>query len=341
MFGVVRDLEELLSQNPKLSALLSSSISEAEISGISDLPSYYNFLDECLRWIPIFKDRREFYSKLAQFYCFLSGSFGAELQNNLLFNNWLLSFFQTWGDFLSTKESSYCLGELVEDPDFYVSDYLGAKDSWHSFNEFMRRQIKPQKRPFTSCNANNILSCPVDGICRNIDKIGHASVIKIDNISLRLDEILSNTAYKDNFMGGVYIHISMCSNDYQRYAMPSNGIILDQQKIPSIVSFGIAKEKGGIYAAEGDSCQFVQDRGIMIFNNPTIGLIALIPISLVQVASVIFTSEIGSSLGAGDELGYFESGGSDLIMLCSNSNVNIVAEKNKHHNQGNKMAFLA
>ena len=50
---------------------------------------------------------------------------------------------------------------------------------------------------------------------------------------------------------------------------------------------------------------------------------------------------IGSSLGAGDELGYFESGGADLIMLCSNGNVNIVAEKDKHHNQGNKMAFLA
>lgn len=292
MFGVVRDLEELLSRNPRLGALLSSSISEAEVSGISDLPSYYNFLDECLRWIPTFKDRREFYSKLAQFYCFLSGSFGMELQNNLLFNQWLLSFFQAWGNFLSTKESGYCLGELVGDPEFHVSDCVGANNNWHSFNEFMRRQIKPQKRPFACGNSKNVLSFPVDGICRNFDQIGRASVIKIDNISLRLDEILSNTAYKDNFMDGVYMHISMCSSDYQRYAMPSNGVILDQQKIPSIVSFGIRKEKGRIYAAEGDSCQFVQDRGIIIFNNPTIGLIALIPISLVQVASVVFTSEI-------------------------------------------------
>ena len=342
MFSIVRDLEGLLSQNPSLRSILSSSISEAEISDVKDLSSYYDFLDECVRWIPIFKDRREFYSKLAQFYSFLSGPVGDILQNDLLFSKWLLKFFQTWGDFLETKESTNYLGELISDPEFCVSDYVCHSNHWQSFNGFMRRHIKPKKRSFSCCDANNILAFPVDGIYRDVQKIDHSSIIKIDNMRLYLDEILSNTAYKNHFIGGVWVRISMCSSDYQRYAMPSSGVILDQQKIPSIVSFGITKDKDGkVYAAEGGGCQFVQDRGILVFNHHYMGLVALIPISLVQVASVVFTSEIGSSLSGGDELGYFESGGADLIMLCSNSNINIVAEKGKHHKQGTRMAFLA
>jgi phosphatidylserine decarboxylase len=60
---------------------------------------------------------------------------------------------------------------------------------------------------------------------------------------------------------------------------------------------------------------------------------------MAQVSSVIITAEVGVTLRKGEELSYFQFGGSDIIVLFeSASNVSFTAQPNVHYKQGAKIA---
>ena len=67
-------------------------------------------------------------------------------------------------------------------------------------------------------------------------------------------------------------------------------------------------------AKEGTGSQFVQTRGLNVLRTP-MGLVACLPVGMAQVSSVVLTAEVGSHLRKGEELGYFQFGGSDVAML--------------------------
>ena len=70
-----------------------------------------------------------------------------------------------------------------------------------------------------------------------------------------------------------------------------------------------------------------------------IGLVAVLPIGMCQVSSVILTAEVGVTLRKGEELAYFQFGGSDIVMLFqARSNVSFTAQPNVHYKVGTKIA---
>ena len=87
-------------------------------------------------------------------------------------------------------------------------------------------------------------------------------------------------------------------------------------------------------AEDGTGYQFAQTRGLIVLETP-IGLVAVLPIGMCQVSSVVMTAEVGKILRKGEEFAYFQFGGSDHIMLFEAAcNVNITAQPNTHYNQG-------
>ena len=91
-------------------------------------------------------------------------------------------------------------------------------------------------------------------------------------------------------------------------------------------------------APDNAGYQFAQARGLIVLDTP-IGLVAVVPIGMCQVSSVILTAEVGVTLRKGEELSYFQFGGSDYIMLFeSKSNVSFTAQPNVHYKMGTKIA---
>ena len=84
--------------------------------------------------------------------------------------------------------------------------------------------------------------------------------------------------------------------------------------------------------------QFAQARGLIVLDSP-IGLVAVLPIGMCQVSSVIMTAEAGVKLRKGEEMSYFQFGGSDVIVLFeSASNVSITAQVGTHYKMGTRIA---
>lgn len=75
-------------------------------------------------------------------------------------------------------------------------------------------------------------------------------------------------------------------------------------------------------------------RRLLILDSP-IGLVAVLPIGMSQVSSVVMTANVGTSLRKGEEVAYFQFGGSDCIMLFEAAAcVSLTAQLNVHYNQG-------
>ena len=72
----------------------------------------------------------------------------------------------------------------------------------------------------------------------------------------------------------------------------------------------------------------------MIALDTSIGLVAVLPIGMAQASSVFKTAEVGVSLRIGEEVSYFQFGGSDIIVLFEALQVG--ETKEPQHNFGMK-----
>ena len=80
--------------------------------------------------------------------------------------------------------------------------------------------------------------------------------------------------------------------------------------------------------------QFAQTRGLVVLET-AIGLVAVLPMGLAQASSVVLTAEQGVTLTKGEEISYFQFGGSDLcVVFQRQSNVNITAAVGTHYKVG-------
>lgn len=72
-----------------------------------------------------------------------------------------------------------------------------------------------------------------------------------------------------------------------------------------------------------------------------VGKVAMLLVGLSQVSSVVFTAEVGVELHKGQECGYFQFGGSDVVVLYGpQAEVHFTAQKGGHYQQGQKIAVV-
>ena len=89
-------------------------------------------------------------------------------------------------------------------------------------------------------------------------------------------------------------------------------------------------------AQEGTGYQFAQARGLIVMRTQ-MGLIACLPVGMAQVSSVVLTAEFRANLRKGEELGYFQFGGSDFVMVFEAAcGVELDAEPERHRIQGER-----
>ena len=148
--------------------------------------------------------------------------------------------------------------------------------------------------------------------------------------------------YADRFKGGIFTHSFLNTTDYHRWHSPVQGKIVESKVIQGQAYLDVNVDQivvdgeivNHINALDGTGYQFVQTRGLIIIDSP-IGLVACLPMGMAQVSSVVLTAEEGVTVRKGEELGYFQFGGSDFVMVFERtSNVQLYGQPNVHAKQG-------
>ena len=259
------------------------------------------------------------------------------------FASWLSTYSNTWGDFLNTEASwnDTYYNMVKDDPDWGLTEgWYGEGNQWRTYNEFFARHLaSPDMRPI----ANTDVIAPADSwpkLTWLIDENNQLQYpqdlqIKTAKISDIAQLIGNDSQYKEAFAGGTLTHTFLDVNCYHRYHSPVDGVLKELRKVPGVSAGGgytLWNNDEKLYYYVNDmGFQMVETRACAIIQTEKYGLVAMLPVGMSQICSVNWIPElhVGQQLKRGDEMGYFQFGGSDIIMIFQKGiNVSIVHDGN-------------
>ena len=336
------------------------------VKGIQVLADYLRWIDALVTWAPRERGDTQFiYDKLAEFYFFLDqepvkglqspirpGGEGQGAQTLTPLSAWIKKYAQAWGGYLDTTASASEVDSFRTNSLFNWDEYMPPPSGYFTFNQFFARHAKPGMRPIAGLRDDGVLVSPADSTFVGWWQISEQSkiyveentldVLNIKGIQWSIHQLLEGSAYADRFRGGIFTHSFLNTFDYHRWHAPVQGRILEARVIQgqAFMDIGVkhaivdGKTVNVLDARDGTGYQFVQTRGLVVIDSP-IGLVACLPMGMAQVSSVVITAEVGTTLHKGEELGYFQFGGSDFVMVFErSSNVQLISQPKVHYNQG-------
>ena len=338
-----------------------------QLAGLNTLSTYLAYIDDMVRWAPREAgDSRLVHDKLVEFHFLFAQPSLRALQSPIApsdskgeltpLSAWIVDYAKAWGAYLDEHASAQHIDTFRTNPAFCWDDYMPLPSGYRTFNQFFARHVKPGRRPVAALSNAEVIVSPVDASFIGEWPIGNDSTIdvvspSIDAKGLRwsIEELLRDSAYADRFAEGVFTHVALRTFDYHRWHSPVAGTVLEARIIQGQASLDVAvvlepPSRDGrpagrrLRAVEGTGYQFVQTRGLVVLDSP-IGLVACLPVGMAQVSSVVITAEVGATLRKGEEMGYFQFGGSDLVLVFERTSaVTIGHPPERHFLQGEAFA---
>lgn len=336
-----------------------------QIKAIKNLDDYLAWMDELLYWIPSENYQgKEIYNRLCEFYFILDQHPVLELQNKIVphdpalpptpLSAWMVNYANAIGEFLDSPESltPESIASFYASPNYNMDEYIVPHGGWKSFNQMFARNYKPGLRPIAALCDQQVIVSPADATFAGQWEIRADSQVTIKNLHWQIQELMADSPYRDRFTNGLFMHSFLNTTDYHRQHTPVGGKVVEARVIPgqvylNVQAVPIADDTEGncslvgirqFDAPDNAGYQFAQARGLVVLDTP-IGLVAVMPIGMAQVSSVIITAEVGVTLRKGEEISYFQFGGSDIIVLFeAASNVSFTAQPGVHYKHGTKIA---
>lgn len=334
------------------------------LNDVKDLDQYLAWIDAFLYWVPRETSSGENVNDhLCAFYFIANQEPVFSLQNKVVphdaaepltpFSEWLVAYAKALGLFLDTPESLTPESEqtFYDSPHYNMKEYTRPHGGWHSFNQIFARHFKPGYRPVAAISDQSVIISPADSTFGGQWEVRKDSHVTVKKLNWKISELLEGSPYKDRFEGGLFMHAYLGPTDYHRQHAPVGGKVLEARVIPGQVYLEVEavprEDEPGKHTLHLKSIfdshdtpgyQFAQSRGLIVLDT-AIGLVAVLPIGMCQVSSVIITAEEGVTVRKGEELSYFQFGGSDIIVLFeSSANVCFSAQRSVHYKMGAKIA---
>lgn len=250
--------------------------------------------------------------------------------------NWSLSFIEERGKFMDSPESAKIIEEWLSDNSLGNEDFILPADGFKSFNDFFTRDLKPGARPIDDATDDAILISPADGIINMI-----ANELTLDTeiptkgrMTMNLNSLLDHSKYAQKFVGGSAMAIFLMPDNYHHYHSPTTGKIVESKEEVGNRLFGMPDLldmiNDGNPGYNKDYSVFEDFKhGYFIIETKHYGFIAMIPIGLQTVGSVVFEKEFKSinsknplQIFKGDRLGHFKYGGSTVLLIFEKGKFN-------------------
>ncbi|MEO3938902.1 phosphatidylserine decarboxylase [Dermatophilaceae bacterium Soc4.6] len=317
-----------------------------------NLAEYEQYLRRFLAWIPqesgdqAWKKQdggttssREISDRLAHFFWLIDQKVG---ENNSAigesypaFRQWCTAFAREWGDFLDTPASfspDILESFITNSPEYTVEESMvggrpNAPSGWLTFNQFFARELNPGRRPIAAPATNLVVTSPADCSFQHSYAIGEDSqipptTVKGTHTYGSMDQLLEGSRFADTFAGGTFVHYMLPPWAYHRFHVPVSGRVEESFVIQGTVVMEVDLEDHELVSSDATTTgfEFSQTRGVLTIdttNSPggNLGIVAVVPVGMSHVGSVVLTATPGTDLNKGDEFGYFQFGGSDIIIL--------------------------
>ncbi len=189
-----------------------------------------------------------------------------------------------------------------------VKEFLEPVDSFHSFNDFFIRKLKPGVRPMAK--GSEVAVLPADARYLAFQEIDKSDGFFVKGHRFCLGHMLQSQSLEKKYDHGSMLIARLCPTDYHRFHFPCECIPDTPKEIPGpLFSVNpIALKRYVNIMAENK-------RAITALHTRQFGTILYIEVGATYVGSIHQTFTAGNSYAKGDEKGYFSFGGSSLVLL--------------------------
>lgn len=215
------------------------------------------------------------------------------------------------GRFLNTRLSKLGIRPFIKNNHIDMSEYETV--SYRSYNDFFKRKIKAKKRPVNM--ADDVLISPCDAKL-SVYRINKDSVFSIKNSEYTVASLLRNKRLSDAFEGGYCFLFRLTVDDYHRFCYVDGGRKSRNFKIP-----------GCLHTVNPAALDFADvykenSREYTVVRTENFGDIVQMEVGAMMVGRIVNHDGIGR-VRRGDEKGYFEFGGSTVVVLVKKNVVSV------------------
>ena len=208
------------------------------------------------------------------------------------------------GAFLSTPLSKGFIKSFIQKNGIDMSQFEDIP--YRSYNEFFSRKIKPEARP-TDMDPKHLIS-PCD--CKlTALSIGEDTVFTLKHTPYTVSSLLKNEELAGRFRGGTALIFRLCVDDYHRYCYTADGEKTEQVRIPGAFHTvnPIANDFFPIYKEN--------TREYCLLDTDAFGQILVMEMGALLVGRIVNHQSGIARVTRGTEKGYFQFGGSTIVML--------------------------
>lgn len=207
------------------------------------------------------------------------------------------------GAVLSTRVSRIFIKPFVRRAGIPLEDFLGAP--YNSYNDFFCRKIKPQLRP-VSMDPEEFIS-PCDSRLTAL-AITPEQRFFLKGSTYTLESLLRDPDLGQQFSGGWCLIFRLCVDDYHRYCYVADGEKSENVILPGVLHTvnPIACDHYPIYKENA--------REYSVLQTKQWGQILMMEVGALMVGKIV-NHHGAAQVFRGQEKGYFQFGGSTVVLL--------------------------
>ena len=201
---------------------------------------------------------------------------------------------------------SFIINYLID-----MSQY--EKKEYRSYNDFFTRKILPEKRPI-DMNKSHLIS-PCDSKLTVYD-INKDSILTIKNTSYSLHSLLRDEKLVEKYQGGKALVFRLTVDDYHRYIYIDDGYKSHNRSIAGVYHTvnPIANDMYPIYREN--------HREYTMLRTDNFGDVIQMEVGALMVGRITNLHD-KAKIRRGEEKGYFEYGGSTIVLLLEKDKASI------------------
>lgn len=207
--------------------------------------------------------------------------------------------------------------KIVPFIEFYqvnMEEFVEPEGGFNSFNDFFIRKVKKEARPIQG--GDEIAILPADGrylVFPNISKSNH---FFIKGQRLSLEELLQDSSLIERYTEGALVFARLCPTDYHRFHFPCACI----PSSPKLIN-GYLYSVNPIALRKNIKILSENKRVITELETKSFGKVLYIEVGATAVGTIQQTYEPGKSYPKGEEKGFFEFGGSTVLLLFEKNTI--------------------
>lgn len=227
------------------------------------------------------------------------------------------------GLYMNSRLSKRQIQPFIQNHHIDMDQY--EKQDYRCYNDFFTRQIKKEARPI--CHDHYALIAPADSKLTYY-RIGEDTKLWIKDTMYSLSDLLGNHELAQQYDGGTCLVFRLSVDDYHRYCFIDDGSKEEDVYIKGVFHTvnPIANEYYPIYKQNSRSCSLLHT---LHFDD----------VIYMEVGAMMVGKIVNHSLDSfcrGDEKGYFEFGGSTIVVLLKKDIVEIdedIVSHSLHHDE--------